>query len=138
MSTNVSDPKYDFYLTIIDDKAYWLSLAVIGFILAAVIIVGNGILLFTTYKDPRKSLRLLPPVLLITNLSAADFLLGFLNVSLVALRDVYRASLVHMPSFVVFKAIMYTVLCTTLFVSSYSIIAMAVICYVAISKPVEI
>lgn len=133
----MSDPNDDFYLTLIDDEAFWLSLTVIGFILAIVIVVGNAILLFVTFKDPRKSLRLLPPVLLITNLSASDFLLGLLNVSLVALRDAYRSSLVHMPFVAVFKAIMYTVLCTTLFVSSYSIIALSITCYVAISRPVE-
>ncbi|XP_078358500.1 adrenocorticotropic hormone receptor-like [Oculina patagonica] len=135
--SNASGPTLDFYLTLIDDRAYWRSLAVFGYILAFVIIVGNAILLFVTFKDPRKSLRLLPPVLLITNLSASDFLLGLLNVFLVALRDVYRSRLVHMPFVLVFKAIMYTVLSTTLFVSSYSIIAMSITCYVAISKPVE-
>ena len=133
----MSDPNDDFYLTLIDDEAFWQSLAVIGFIFAFVIIVGNATLLYVTFKDPRKSLRLLPPVLLITNLSASDFLLGLLNVFLVALRDVYRSRLVHMPFVAVFKAIMYTVLSTTLFVSSYSIIALSITCYVAISRPVE-
>lgn len=133
----MSDQSYDFYLTVIDDKAYWQSLAAFGFILAFFIIVGNATLLFVTFKDPRKSLRLLPPVLLITNLSASDFLLGLLNVFLVALRDVFRSRLVHMPFVGTFKAVMYTALCTTLFVSSYTIIAMSLTCYVAISKPVE-
>ena len=133
---NSSDPNYDFYLTIIDDKAYWLSLAVVGFILATVIIIGNSILLFTTYKDPRKTLRT-PPSFLITNLSASDLLLGLFNVFLVALRDVYRSRLVHMPHVFVFKAVMYTVLTSTIFVSSYSIIAMSLTCYVAINKPME-
>ena len=134
---NMSKPNDDFYLTLIDDKAFWRSLAVIGFILAIVIIVGNATLLYVTFKDPRKSLRLSPPVLLITNLSASDFLLGLLNVFLVALRDAYRSSLVHMPFVEAFKAVMYTVLSATLFVSSYSIIALSITCYVAISRPVE-
>ena len=133
---NSSDPNYDFYLTIIDDKAYWLSLAVVGFILATGIIIGNSILLFTTYKDPRKTLRT-PPSFLITNLSASDLLLGLFNVFLVALRDVYRSRLVHMPHVFVFKAVMYTVLTSTIFVSSYSIIAMSLTCFVAINKPME-
>ena len=135
-TTNSSDPNYDFYLTIIHDKAYWLSLSIVGFILATVIIIGNSLLLVTTYKDPRKSLRT-PPSFLIAYLSASDLLLGLFNVFLVALRDVYRTQLVHMPSVVVFKAIMYTVLSTTLFVSSYSIIAMSITCYIAIDKPME-
>ena len=133
---NFTDPKYDFYLTIIDDKAYWLSLTVVGFILATVIIAGNSILLFTTYKDPLRSMRT-PSSFLITNLSASDLLLGLFNVLLVALRDVYRSRLEHMPHVFVFKAVMYTVLSTTLFVSSYSIIAMSLTCYAAIIKPVE-
>lgn len=126
---NTSDP--------IDDEAFWQSLAVIGFNLAIVIILGNATLLYVTFKDPRKSIRLSPPDLLITNLSASDFLLGLLNVFLVALRDAYRSSLVHMPFSEVFKTVMYAVLSTTLFVSSYSIIAMSVTCYIAISRPVE-
>ena len=134
---NISKPNDDFYLTLIDDKAFWRSLAVIGFLLAIVIILGNGTLLYVTFQDPRKSLRVSPPVLLITNLSASDFLLGLLNVFLVALRDAYRSSLVHMPFVEEFKAVMYTVLSATLFVSSYSIIALSITCYVAISRPME-
>ena len=134
---NMSKPNDDFYLTLIDDKAFWRSLALIGFILAIVIIVGNATLLYVTFKDPRKSLRLSPPVLLVTNLSASDFLLGLLNVFLVALRDAYRSSLVHMPFVEAFKTVMYTVLSATLFVSSYSIIALSITCYVAIRRPVE-
>ena len=133
---NSSDPNYDFYLTIIQDKAYWLSLAVVGFILATVIIAGNSILLFTTYKDPQRTLRT-PPSFLITNLSASDLLLGLLNVFLVALRDVYRSRLEHMPNVFIFKAIMYTVLTSTIFVSGYSIIAMSLTCYVAINNPMK-
>ena len=135
--SNGSDPNYDFYLIIIKDKVYWLSLAVAGFVVASIIIVANSTLLFTTYKDPRKSLRKLPAVLLITNLSLSDLLLGVLNVFLVALRDVYRSRLEHIPHVGVFKSIVYTVLSATLFVSSYSIIAMSIACYVAINNPVD-
>lgn len=132
---NLSDPNDDFYLMIIQDKEYWLSLAVVGFILAIFIIVGNSILLFTTYKNPRRSLRT-PPSYLITNLSVSDLLLG-LNVLVVAIRDVYRSQLQQMPSAMLFRAIIYTVVTTTLFVSSYSIIAMSLTCDIAISKPME-
>ena len=133
---NSSDPNFDFYLSIIQDKAYWLSLAVVGFILAAVIITGNLTLLFISYKDPRKSLRS-PPAFLIANLSASDLLLGLFNVFLVALRDVYRYKQLPMPFFGVLRAVMYTVFITTLFVSSNLIIAMSITCYVAINKPME-
>ena len=136
VTENTSDPNYDFYVSIIDDSAFWLTLAVIGFILALVIVVGNAFLLFTIYKDPRKALRT-PPCLLIANLSASDLLQGIVSASFVAVRDVYRFEQVHMPYVMVFKAVIHTVLTTTLFVSSYSIIAMSLTCYVAISNPME-
>ena len=136
ITQNTSDPNYDFYLSIINDSAYWLALAVTGFILAALIIVGNLFLLLTIYKDPQKSLRS-PSSLLIANLSVSDLLLGIVTVFLVAVRDVYRFEQSHMPFVVVIKAVIYTALTTTLFVSSYSIIAMSMTCYIAISKPME-
>lgn len=133
---NASDPNYDFYLQIIDEPAFWLALAVPGFILASVIILGNSFLIFTMHKDPRKSLRS-PPAFLVANLGASDLLLGMFTVFFVALRDVYRYRQVHMPFVGVFKAVMYTVLTTTLFASIYSIIAMSAACYVAINKPMD-
>ena len=135
-SANSTDPNVDFYLTIIDDRVYWLCLAFVGFVLATSIIIGNSLLLYVTFKDPRRSLRT-PPLFLITNLSASNLLLGLFNVFFVALRDVYRSRLVHMPYIMVFKAIMYTVLTTTVFVSSCTIITMSLTCYIAISKPME-
>ena len=132
--TNSSDPNFDFYLSIIDNRGYWMCLAVFGFFFATVIITANSILLFTTYKDPRRLLRS-PPSLLIANLSASNLLLGLFNVSLVAVRDVYRYNQVQMPYLGSFNAVMYTVLTTTLFVSSNSMISLSVTCYVAIGRP---
>ena len=132
---NSSDPNFDIYLSIIHDKGYWLTLAFVGFVLAFTIIIGNSLLLFITYKDPRKTLRT-PPCLLITNLSASDLLLGLLNVSLVAVRDVYRYKQVNMPFLELFRGIMSTVF-ITIFVSCYSIVAMSTSCFVAINKPME-
>ena len=133
---NSSDPNFDVYLSIIQDKGYWLTLAFVGFFLALTIIIGNSLLLFITYKDPQKTLRT-PPCLLITNLSASDLLLGLLNVSLVAVRDVYRYKQVNMPFLELFRGIMSTVFITTIFVSCYSIVAMSTSCFVAINKPME-
>lgn len=131
-----SDPNYDFYLSVIDDPALWLTLSAVGFILATAIIVGNSFLLFTTYKNPRRSLRS-PPSFLIANLGASDLFLGIFTAFLVALRDAYRYEKLHMPYVSVFRAIMYTVLTTTLFVSCYTMIAMSTACYVAIDKPMD-
>ena len=133
---NSSDPNFDIYLSIIQDKGYWLTLAFVGFFLAFTIIIGNSLLLFITYKDPRKTLRT-PPCLLIANLSASDLLLGLLNVSLVAVRDVYRYKQVNMPFLELFRGIMSTVFISTIFVSCYSIVAMSTTCFVAINKPME-
>lgn len=133
---NSSDPNEDFYLSLIDDPTFWFGLALTGFILATVIVIANSFLVFTTYKDPRKSLRT-PPSFVIANLGVSDLLLGMFNVFLVAVRDVYRYKQVHMPFVVGFKALVYTVLSTTLFVSSNSIIALSGACYVAINKPVD-
>ena len=93
-------------------------------------------LLYTIYKDPRKSLRSAPGFL-IANLSVADLLLGLLNLSIVAVRDVYRSQLINMPFLGTLKAFMYVVFMTTLFVSSNTIIAMSATCYIAISQPME-
>ena len=134
--TDTSDPNSDFFLSVIDDPIFWLILAVTGFILGTVIIIANSFLLFTTYKDPRKSLRS-PPSLLIANISASDLLLGLFSVFSVALRDVYRYKGVHMPFVRVFTAAVHTVSITTLFVSSYSIITLSISCYVAINKPLD-
>ena len=134
--TDPSDRNYDFLLWVIDDPIFWLVLAVTGFILATVIIIANSFLLFTTYKDPRKSLRS-PPSLLIANISASDLLLGLFGVFPVALRDVYRYKGVHMPFVGVFKDTVYTITNTTLFVSGYSIIALSLACSVGINKPMD-
>lgn len=135
ITQNSSDPNYDFYLSIIDDKTFWLALTVTGFVFAAGIIFTNAFLLFTIYKDPRKSLRS-PSSLLIANLSVSDLLLG-LGLLLVALRDAHRYEQVHMPSVRIIKAVIYTLYSTTVFVSGYTIIAMSTACYIAISKPLE-
>ena len=128
--------EYDFYLRIINEPVYWLSLAVVGFALSAVTVVGNFILLATTWNDPHKSLRT-PPCLLIANLSLADFLVGLCVVPLVAFRDVYRSfqQLVPLPLSVGIMA--SYVLCATLFVSSATIVAMSITCFVAINNPMQ-
>ena len=126
---------YDFYAEIINVPEFWSILAVAGFTLSTVIVLSNSVLLFTIYKDPRRSFRT-PPSFLIANLSAAEFLQGIVAVFLVAIRDVYRYHGLRVPYVKVFKAVIYTVVCTTLFVSSATIIVMSVTCYVAINNPI--
>ena len=125
----------DFYAEIINVPGFWLSLAVVGFTLSVVIAVSNAVLLFTIYKDPRRSFRT-PPSFLIVNLSASEFLQGLAAVFPVAVRDVYRYQGLSLPYAKVFKAVIYTVVCTTLFVSSATIIVMSLTCYISINKPI--
>lgn len=132
---NSTEDEYDFYADIIDAPEFWSGLAIAGMILSVMIALSNAVLLFTIYKDPRRSFRT-PPSFLIANLSAAEFLQGSVAVFLVALRDVYRYQRAIMPHVKVFKAVIYTIVCSTLFVSSATIIAMSVTCYFAINKPI--
>ena len=126
----------DFYLRIINEPVYWLSLAVVGFALSAVTVVGNFILLATIWNDPHKSLRT-PPCLLIANLSLADFLVGLCVVPPVAFRDVYRSFGQLVPSLLIGKIMASYILCATLFVSSATIVAMSITCFVAINNPMQ-
>ena len=132
---NSTEDDNDFYADIIDAPEFWSGLAIAGMILSVMITLSNAVLLFTIYKDPRRSFRT-PPSFLIANLSAAEFLQGSVAVFLVALRDVYRYQRAIMPQVKVFKAVIYTVVCSTLFVSSTTIIAMSMTCYFAINKPI--
>lgn len=125
---------HDFYLRIINVPEFWLVLAVVGFAMSAVTVVSNAVLLFTIYKNPRQSFRT-PPNFLIANLSSSEFLLGILVVFLVALRDVFRYLRLPVPYVEELKVFIYIVVSITLFVSSATIIAMSLTCYVAINNP---
>ena len=132
---NASDSSYDFYLSVIDDPNYWLTLTVVGYNFSTVIILTNAFLLFTIYQDPRKSLRS-PSSLLIANLTASDLLMG-LGVLLVAVRDTYRYEQLHMPYVGIIKVVIYIIYFTSVFISGYTIIAMSIAYYIAIKKPRE-
>lgn len=131
---NATGEDYDFYLQIINVPEFWLGLAIAGFAMSAVTVVSNAILLFTIYKDPRRSFRTAPSFL-IANLSASELLLGIVVVLLVALRDSLRYLQLPLSHAGLFKAIIYIVVSTTLFVSSATLITMSLTCYVAINNP---
>ena len=136
MQNSSFDQNSDFYLRIIDEPVYWTILAVVGFLLSAVVVVANFIVIATIYRDPQKSLRT-PPCLLIANLGSSDFLVGLCVVSPVAFRDVYRSLQQQVPLPHGVGIFVSYILCTTLFVSSASMVALSVTCYVAISNPLE-
>ncbi|KAL9982850.1 hypothetical protein ACROYT_G004959 [Oculina patagonica] len=136
MQNSSLDQKSDFYLQIIDEPVYWTVLAVVGVVLSAVMVVANFIVMAIIYKDPHKSLRT-PPCLLIANLGLSDFLLGLCVVSIVAFRDVYRSLQQQVPLPYSVGIFANYILCTTLFVSSATMVALSVTCFVAINSPME-
>lgn len=136
MQNSTYDQGPDIYIRIIDEPVFWLVLAVVGFALSAVITVANFIVIATIYRDPQKSLRT-PPCLLIANLGSSDFLVGLCVVSLVAFRDVYRSLLQQVPLPLSVGIFVSYVLCTTLFVSSATMVALSLTCFVAINSPME-
>lgn len=136
MQNSTYDKGLDIYLRIIDEPVFWLVLAVVGFALSAVIAVANLIVIATIYRDPQKSLRT-PPCLLIANLGSSDFLVGLCVVSLVAFRDVYRSLQQQVPLPLSVGIFVAYVLCTTLFVSSATMIALSLTCFVAINSPMQ-
>ena len=136
MQNSTYDQEFDFYLRIIDEPVYWTVLAVIGYVLSAITAVTNFTVIATIYKDPHKSLRS-PPCLLICNLASSDFLVGLFVVSSVAFRDVYRSLQQAVPVPDGVRMFLTYILSTTLFVSSASMVALSVTCYVAINNPME-
>ena len=73
----------------VKDSTFFLSLAVVGFALAAVTTLGNCALLLTIFRDTRRLLQT-PPSLLIANLCVSDLVVGLISGNLVAVKDVYR------------------------------------------------
>ena len=136
MTMNSTARISDFYLLVIDDPIFWLILTIFGFLLSFITVAGNFILLATIYRDPQKTLRS-PPSLLIANLSVSDFLVGLCVVSLVAFRDVYRFLRQQVPLPDAMGPFLYYVLGTTLFVSSGTMIALSTCCFVAINYPIR-
>lgn len=136
MENSTYDQGPDIYVRLIDDPVFWLVLAIVGFALSTVITVANFIVMVTIYRDPQKSLRT-PPCLLVANLASSDFLVGLCVVSLVAFRDVYRSLLQQVPLPVSVGMFVSYVLCTTLFVSSATMVALSVTCFVAINSPMQ-
>lgn len=119
---------------IVKDCTFFLSLAVVGFALAAVTTVGNSALLLTIFRDTRRLLQT-PPSLLIANLCVSDLVVGLISGNLVAVKDVYRFQ--HLPVPDELDPIIRLVLGLSLFVSSATIIALSYDRYVAVMHPLK-
>lgn len=118
----------------VKDCNFFLSLAVVGFALAAVTTLGNSALLLTIFRDTRRLLQT-PPSLLIANLCVSDLVLGLISGNLVAVKDVYRFQ--HLPVPRELDPIIRLVLGLSLFVSSGTIIALSYDRYVAVMHPLK-
>ena len=103
------------------DPAFFMTLAVVGFLLSAVTTVGNAALLLTIFRDTRRLLQT-PPSLLITSLCVSDLMVGSIAGNLVALKDVYRYQDRPVPDKL--HPVVLLVLGLTLLVSSGTIIAL--------------
>lgn len=119
---------------IVKDCTFFLSLAVVGFALAAVTTLGNSALLLTIFRDTRRLLQT-PPSLLIANLCVSDLVVGLISGNLVAVKDVYRFQ--HLPVPHELDPIIRLVLGLSLFVSSATIIALSYDRYVAVMHPLK-
>ena len=105
----------------VEDPAFFMTLAVVGFLLSAVTAVGNAALLLTIFRDSRRLLQT-PPSLLITSLCVSDLMVGSIAGNLVALKDVYRHQDRPVPDKL--HPVVLLVLGLTLLVSSGTITAL--------------
>ena len=116
------------------DPAFFMTLAVVGFLLSAVTTVGNAALLLTIFRDTRRLLQT-PPSLLITCLCVSDLMVGSIAGNLVALKDVYRYQDRPVPDKL--DLVVRLVLGLTLLVSSGTIIALSYDRYVVVMHPLK-
>ena len=132
-SQNNGDQQIDHSL-MVKDCTFFLSLAVVGFVLSAVTTLGNSALLLTIFRDTRRLLQT-PPSLLIANLCVSDLVVGLIAGDLVAVKDVYRFQNLPVPDKL--DPIIRLVLGLSLFVSSGTIIALSFDRYVAVMRPLK-
>ena len=118
----------------VKDPAFFMTLAVLGFLLAAVTTVENAALLLTIFRDTRRLLQT-PPSLLITSLCVSDLMVGAIAGNLVALKDVYRYQDRPVPDKL--DLVVRLVLALTLLVSSGTIIALSYDRYVVVMHPLK-
>ena len=116
------------------DPAFFMTLAVVGFLLSAVTTVGNAALLLTIFRDTRRLLQT-PPSLLITSLCVSDLMVGSIAGNLVALKDVYRHQDRPVPDKL--DPVVRLVLGLTLLVCSGTIIALSYDRYVVVMHPLK-
>ena len=114
----------------IKDTVFFLILALVGFTLAALTIVGSSTLLLTILRArKRRLLPVMPSALLIANLCVCDLIIGLVAGNFVAVSDVYRYQYLPVPD--ILDDIIRLVLGLSLFASRATIIALSWDKYIA-------
>lgn len=112
------------------DTVFFLILALVGFTLAALTIVGSSTLLLTILRArKRRLLPVMPSALLIANLCVCDLIIGLVAGNFVAVSDVYRYQYLPVPD--ILDDIIRLVLGLSLFASRATIIALSWDKYIA-------
>ena len=110
-----------------------LIFVILDYIFGTIIMVSNGFLFITIYRDPCRCLRA-PSVLLIANLSVADFFMGVVSFLRAAeLTYFYRG----LGDLIVLNLIQYFIGAVSILVAVSTLMAMSYDRYVAVIKPFQ-
>ena len=112
--------------------AFYLCFVIVEVILATAITVGNSLLLLAICRDPLRCLRN-PTVYLIANLAVADLLVGFFVGYCRAVENYLLYRGLQTP--LLLNTVQYIIAGSALFAAVYSIIAMSLDRFVAVSDP---
>ena len=114
----------------VNDSTLFLSLTILGFVLALVTTVANSALLITIFRESRQLLEK-PPSLLITNLCVSDLLLGLIAGNLAAVKALYHYQQWSLPDKL--DLVIRLGLGLTLFVRSGTIVVLSCDRYIAVA-----
>ena len=128
---NLSEPTYLPSTEVVGANV--VIFAIFDFISGTFIILANGFLLITIYRDPCRCLRT-PYVFLIANLSVADFLVGIVSILRgVELTHFYRG----LGSLLIVNLVQYFIGAVSILAAVSTLLAMSYERYVAVIKPFQ-
>ena len=128
---NLSEPTYLPSTEVVGANV--VIFAIFDFISGTFIILANGFLLITIYRDPCRCLRT-PYVFLIANLSVADFLVGIVSILRgVELTHFYRG----LGSLLIVNLVQYFIGAVSILAAVSTLMAMSYERYVAVIKPFQ-
>ena len=128
---NLSEPTYLPSTEVVGTNV--VIFAIFDFISGTFIVLANGFLLITIYRDPCRCLRT-PYVFLIANLSVADFLVGIVSILRgVELTHFYRG----LGSLLIVNLVQYFIGAVSILAAVSTLLAMSYERYVAVIKPFQ-